>query len=83
MTIIIRQYDRNHISFFCPIANFTFANIQLINITIHFYNPFILAINELEIVVRSTIEIELNGIRMAAITGDNVPCTAYDNPITL
>lgn len=31
----------------------------------------------------TTIVIELNGIRIAAITGDRAPCTAKLSPITL
>lgn len=47
------------------------------------YKPFILAAIVVEIVASSTIDIELTGISIAAITGDNIPCTAKDNPIML
>lgn len=37
------------------------------------YSPFLYAIKEVDKVVNKTIEIELTGIKMAAITGDKLP----------
>jgi hypothetical protein len=42
-----------------------------------------LALSELAITVYTTKEDVLIGISMAAITGDNVPCTANHNPSAL
>jgi hypothetical protein len=42
-----------------------------------------LAINETERLAKVTTEIELNGIRIAATTGESKPCTANDNPTIL
>ena len=58
-----------------------------VNIKYDFYhvlfNPFFNAANSLIPYVTKTILIELHGIKIAAIKGDNVPCTAKYNPITL
>ena len=50
---------------------------------LNYTKPFLLAIIVVERVAINTIEMELIGISIAAITGDNTPCTANDNPIIL
>ena len=47
------------------------------------YKPIFFAKMLLEIIPNVTIEMELKGIKIAAMTGDNCPVTAKYNPITL
>ena len=48
-----------------------------------FYKRLLFAISEVDTVASNTMETELIGIKIAATTGDKIPCTENDNPMKL